>query len=76
MPDLNNSIPPRIEDVIIYFSQRGLPIGEAECFFLFHEKKGWKSKTGNYFKSWRNIAYQWILGTLKDEPWRFDKNIH
>lgn len=67
---------PRIEEVIIYFTQRGLPIREAECFFLLHEKKAWKSRTGNYYKNWRNTAYQWITGILKDEPWRFDKDIH
>jgi len=71
-----NSLPPRIEDVIIYFTQRGIPIAEAECFFLFYEKRGWKSKRGNFLKSWKNIAYQWILGIIKYESWRFNKEIH
>lgn len=70
------TIPPKIEDVIIYFNQREMPATEAECFFLFYEKKGWKGKSGNYIKNWRNIAYQWILGIIKHEPWRFNKELH
>jgi hypothetical protein len=73
---LSTFFPPRIEDVKIYFSQRGLSEQEAECFFLFYEKKGWMSKNGNFLKNWKNTAYQWILCILKEEPWHFDKVIH
>ena len=43
-----HTMPPRIQDVKIYFSQKGMPDVEAEHFFLFYEKKQWKSKNG-YF---------------------------
>lgn len=69
-------IPPRVEDVRIYFSQKGMTDAEAESFFLFYEKKSWTGKKGNFLKSWKNIAYQWIAGILQEEPWRFNKKIH
>jgi len=76
VPNLTDNIPPTIEEVAIYFDQRGVSFCEAECFFLFYEKKGWKNKKGAFFKSWKNIAYQWVLSILKYEPWRFNKDIH
>lgn len=69
-------IPPRIEDVKIYFSQKGMQDLEAEAFFIFYEKKGWKSKKGNYFRTWKNIAYQWIGTIVSNQPLLFDKRIH
>jgi len=53
-----NSMPPRIQDVKIYFSQKGVPDLEAEHFFLFYEKKQWQSKNGHFLKSWKNIAWK------------------
>ena len=70
------TMPPSIEDVKIYFSQKGMPDLEAEHFFLFYEKKQWKSKGGNFQKSWKNIAWNWIKGILSYEPWLFNKSIH
>jgi len=49
-------MPPRVEEVKIYFNQKGMPEREAECFFLFYEKKLWKSRKGNFFRTWKHIA--------------------
>lgn len=69
-------IPPRIEEVKIYFLQRGIPEKEAEEFFLFYEKKLWTSKNGNFFKNWKNIAYKWVATVLRNKPVLFDRLIH
>jgi len=69
-------IPPHIEDVKIYFNQKGIPEIEAENFFLFYEKKQWKSKNGNYLKSWKNVAYSWIASMIGNNPSLFNRAIH
>jgi len=69
-------MPPTIEDVKIYFSQKGMPAPEAEQFFLFYEKKQWKSKNGNFLKSWKNVAYYWIATITSNQPQLFNKLIH
>jgi len=70
------TMPPSIEEVKIYFSQKGMPDMEAEHFFLFYEKKQWKSKGGNFLKSWKNIAWNWIKGVFSYKPWLFNKGVH
>jgi hypothetical protein len=67
-------MPPRIEDVKIYFSQKGISEQEAEAFFHFYEKKQWTSKKGNFFTNWKCIAYKWIASVWKDTPLVFDKS--
>jgi len=71
-----STMPPRIQEVKIYFSQKGMPEMEAEHFFLFYEKKQWKSKNGHFLKSWKKIAWTWIRGVLSGSPWLFSKSIH
>ena len=68
--------PPRIEEVKIYFSQKGVSEKEAETFFLFYELKAWTNRNGNYLKNWRQMAYHWIRGVLVNNPYLFNKNIH
>lgn len=68
--------PPQVEKVRAYFNQKGMTDSEAECFFLFYEKKEWRNRKGDFIKSWKNTAYQWIAGILKYEPWRMNKDIH
>jgi hypothetical protein len=75
-PLFTDKFPPRIEEVKIYFIQKGVSEREAEVFFLFYEKKQWTSKKGNIFKSWKNIAYKWIASVLQKEPFLFDRLIH
>jgi hypothetical protein len=68
--------PPRIEEVKIYFLQKGVPEKEAEQFFLFYEKKGWISKKGNFLKNWKSTAYKWVASVLQKEPHLFNRQIH
>jgi hypothetical protein len=71
-----SKMPPKIQEVKAYFSQKGMSDLEAEHFFLFYEKKQWKSKNGNSFKNWKNIAWSWIKVVLNTQPWLFNKSIH
>lgn len=73
---LPNAIPPQIEEVRVYFNQKGMSVAEADTFFLFYELHSWKNKKGDFLKSWKTRAYQWVAAILKQEPWRFQKNIH
>lgn len=73
---LLNRMPPKFEEVKIYFFQKGISEKEAEHFFLFYELKNWTSKKGNFFKNWKGIAYQWIAGVIKHQPQLFNRQIH
>ena len=72
----SSKIPPKIEEVKVYFMQKGIPEKEAEVFFLFYEKKQWKSKKGNFFKNWKGIAYKWVASILINQPSLFNRQIH
>jgi hypothetical protein len=64
---------PRIEDVKMYFSQKGIPEREAEDFFYVNERRGWKSKNGNFIKNWKGIAYRWMVSVWKANPLFLEK---
>lgn len=72
----STKIPPTIQEVKIYFNQKGISEKEAEEFFFFYEKKRWTSKNGNLFRSWKNIAYKWIAVILNQNPSLFNRQIH
>jgi hypothetical protein len=61
-------IPPTIQDVVRYFQEKGMPEPEAETFFLFYEKRGWASRKGKFFKTWKNLAYRWIASVIHQNP--------
>jgi len=69
-------MPPTIQEVKIYFSQKGMPDLEADHFFLFYEKKEWKSKNGQPFKGWKHLAWNWARAFMATHKWVFNKNIH
>jgi hypothetical protein len=69
-------IPPKIEDVKVYFSQKGIPEKEAEDFFHVYEHRHWTSKTGHFINNWKAIAYRWIASVVHNNPWLFNKHIH
>jgi hypothetical protein len=71
----SKAVPPTIQDVKAYFSQKGVSDREAEVFFLLHEKRQWTSKKGNVFKNWKAPAYRWIAGIWKLHPPLFEKTI-
>lgn len=68
--------PPVVSEVKVYFLQRGMTELEAEHFFLFYEKKGWKNGKGQFMHNWKSLAYKRIHAILQEQPWRFDKTIH
>lgn len=72
----HDSRPPTIQDVKIYFNQKGMPEYEADNFYHFYEKKQWKNKTGNFYRNWKYIAYMWIASVVQNQPLLFDKWIH
>jgi len=69
------AMPPTIQEVKAYFSQKGMPDLEANHFFLFYEKRKWKSKNDKPFKGWKNLAWNWIQSVLHSSPWLCQKNI-
>lgn len=68
--------PPKVDEVKVYFLQRGMMESEAEQFFLSYEEKCWKNAKGQFMSNWKGLAYKWINTILLKEPWRFDKTIH
>ena len=71
-----NGIPPRIEEVKIYFNQKGLPEPEAEAFFMHYEKRLWVNRKGNPYKEWKTVARREISSLLKEQPWLFNRAIN
>jgi hypothetical protein len=67
-PLFSHHLSPRIEDVKVYFSQKGIPDKEAEDFFYVYERRNWMSKTGNFIINWKGIAYRWIVSVWKANP--------
>jgi hypothetical protein len=68
--------PPKVDEVKVYFLQRGMMESEAEQFFLSYDQKNWKNAKGGVMSNWKGLAYKWINAILLKEPWRFDKSIH
>jgi hypothetical protein len=69
-------LPPRIEDVKIYFNQKGMPDQEAEAFFLHYEKRLWINRNGSYYKDWKKIARREIAAILRAQPWLFNRTVN
>jgi hypothetical protein len=66
-------VSPRLEEVKIYFLQKGIPEREAEDFFHVYENRHWTSKKGNFYRNWKTIAYRWVASVWKSNPLLFDK---
>lgn len=74
-----NTLPypcPDLEQVAIYFSQKGMNVQEAERFFAEYEGKHWQYSNGAPIIRWKQAARLWIADFLKKHPWLFDKHIH
>ena len=67
------TMPPRIEEVIVYFLQKGIPQSEAEAFFLYYDRRHWISRRGNPFTGWKAVAYKWVVSVWRSNPLLFDK---
>ena len=44
-------MPPNIQDVKVYFAQKGIPEPEAEIFFLLQEKRQWLLARGDPYRN-------------------------
>jgi hypothetical protein len=57
-------MPPKIQEVRIYFNQKGVPEKEADNFYSFYEKREWKSRKGIALKKWNDVAREWTQDIL------------
>ena len=69
----SHHLSPKMRDVKVYFSQKGISEKEAEDFFHVYEQRQWKSKRGNFYQNWKAIAYRWIVSVWKENPLLFKK---
>jgi hypothetical protein len=59
--------PPRLEEVKKYFFDKGVAEPEAEDFYYVYEHRHWRTAAGDFYRSWRVIAYRWIASVLHDQ---------
>lgn len=55
-----NQIPPKLDHVKIYFSQKNIPESEAEVFFFYYQDMDWKTETGTPVRDWKAAANEWV----------------
>lgn len=70
-----HSRPPTINDVKIYFCQKGMPEPEALAFYRFYEKRRWTNQNGALIENWKKFACYWIVCLTHDNPFLFDRRI-
>lgn len=51
---------PSLNDVVIYFDQKGLVRKAAEAFFKTQQQRKWKTEKGLPIRSWKTVANNWI----------------
>jgi len=64
----SHHLAPKLEEVKTYFSKKGVPEAEAEDFYYVYENRHWRTGKGTFYKSWRVIAYRWIVSVLSAKP--------
>jgi len=57
-------IPPKIDEVKVYFDEKGYTVNQAEKFFEYYDSGNWKDSKGNSVISWRQKA---LAVWMKDE---------
>jgi len=67
---------PGYEQVLIYFSQKGMSTQEAEKFIAEYEDKHWQYSNGEPVIRWKQAALLWITDFLQKHPWLFNRSIH
>ena len=45
-PEFRKGMPPKLDHVKIYFSQKNIPQEEAEVFFYYHQDLDWRTESG------------------------------
>lgn len=57
---LGNVVPPLLDHVVIYFSEKGLTEQQALTFFEHYQRRQWQNARGEPIKDWKMRAWQWI----------------
>jgi len=57
--------PPTLEQVKIYFSQKGMNDKEAEHFFQLYQLRQWRTRNGEMIRRWKKAAHCWIFSAVK-----------
>lgn len=58
-PSAQRFTKPTIDDILIYFSEKGYPSTEAHKFFNYYESNGWKVGK-NPMKKWHSAVANWM----------------
>lgn len=64
----SETYPPKLKEVRIYFSQKGVPEAEAKKF-IRHLKENITGK-----RSWKHYAYVWVANIRLSQPWLYDRH--
>ena len=70
-----NFIRPSFEEIHAYFCQKGMPALEAHHFYIVHEARSWRTRSGSPIKRWKAAAYQWIAAAWQMDPLLFDRTV-
>lgn len=62
MSGYGKNIPPDIEQVIIYFAEKGQPEKKAMNFFHEFALRKWKNHQGKTISNWKVHAWGYIYG--------------
>ncbi|RFM34456.1 hypothetical protein DXN04_14355 [Chitinophaga silvisoli] len=70
MAKRNQFTPPTRNEVYIYFRLLNLSDKHSDAFYLYYEFKEWRNDTGEQFKNWKVLAYNWILSFARSNPFK------
>lgn len=59
-PEFRKGMPPKLDHVKIYFSQKNISHEEAEVFFYYHQDLEWRTESGLPIIDWRAAANEWV----------------
>ena len=59
---------PMIDEVELYFTERGFSPGEANQFYSFYQSINWKLCNKKPMKCWQSAARNWISNVKKYQP--------
>nr|WP_121269916.1 hypothetical protein [Pedobacter schmidteae] len=71
---LGKELPPKLENVIIYFSALGIPSAHAQKFYKHNTKMKWLKPSGAPIRNWKTFACDWIFN-LKNVKRYHIKNV-
>jgi hypothetical protein len=66
--NLENAIPPELQNVIIFFKEKKATETEAEKFYNHFQSNGWLVGGKSKMKDWKAAARNWLLNANKFKP--------